>query len=64
MSVPSNIQRTLSNTTCGLTIMPAHYFAYDGYGQIARESAHYSEAVRIGNLIECAGQGTTSYDAA
>ncbi|KAL1585653.1 hypothetical protein WHR41_06032 [Cladosporium halotolerans] len=37
--------------------MPAQFFAYDGYGQTARESAYYSQAVRIGNRIECAGQG-------
>lgn len=42
--------------------MPAQFFAYDGYGQTARESAYYSQAVRIGNRIECAGQGTVLFN--
>lgn len=37
--------------------MSVQYFSYPGYGQIAKEKAHYSQAVRIGNRIECAGQG-------
>jgi enamine deaminase RidA (YjgF/YER057c/UK114 family) len=36
------------------------YFAYPDYGLVLREKLHYSQAVRVGNLIETAGQGTLS----
>lgn len=33
------------------------YSSYDGYGEIALKEYHYSQAVRVGDRIECAGQG-------
>lgn len=33
------------------------FSSYDGYGQYALENFHYSQAVRLGDRIECAGQG-------
>lgn len=33
------------------------YFAYPGVGEENRENYHYSQAVRVGDRIECAGQG-------
>ncbi len=35
------------------------YYAYPGVGPIRREQFSYNQAVRIGDRIECAGQGTT-----
>ena len=34
------------------------YYAYDGVGKRNQEEFRYSQAVRVGNRIECAGQGT------
>ncbi|KAL1604795.1 hypothetical protein SLS60_004335 [Paraconiothyrium brasiliense] len=33
------------------------YYAYPGKGETARKKFKYSQAVRIGDRIECAGQG-------
>ncbi|KAI5226123.1 hypothetical protein AUEXF2481DRAFT_69201 [Aureobasidium subglaciale EXF-2481] len=33
------------------------YYAYDGLGVPQQTKFHYSQAVRIGDRIECAGQG-------
>jgi hypothetical protein len=33
------------------------YYCYDGWGQKAKRDFNYSQAVRIGDRIECAGQG-------
>jgi hypothetical protein len=33
------------------------YFAYKGKGEMNREKFGYCQAVRIGDRIECAGQG-------
>lgn len=33
------------------------YFTYPGYGEKSLEDLHYSQAVRIGDRIECSGQG-------
>lgn len=33
------------------------FFATPGYGEMFRETRHYSQAVRIGNRIEISGQG-------
>ncbi|KAK3721081.1 hypothetical protein LTR37_003371 [Vermiconidia calcicola] len=33
------------------------YYSYKGYGESAREKSSYSQAVRVGDRIECAGQG-------
>ena len=30
---------------------------YPGYGEVLTETYHYSQSVRIGDFIECAGQG-------
>lgn len=34
------------------------YYAYNGHGERAIREFHYSQAVRVGDRIECAGQGT------
>jgi enamine deaminase RidA (YjgF/YER057c/UK114 family) len=34
------------------------YSSYDGYGDFAGEYYWYSQAVRVGDRIECSGQGT------
>lgn len=36
------------------------YFDYEGLGQRVRKDTHYSQAVRIGDIIECSGQGKSS----
>lgn len=36
------------------------YSSYDGYGQYALKEFHYSQAVRVGDRIECSGQGASS----
>ncbi|OQE22927.1 hypothetical protein PENSTE_c009G03506 [Penicillium steckii] len=33
------------------------YYSYEGVGQRNKETFRYSQAVRIGDRIECAGQG-------
>ncbi|KAL9622415.1 MAG: hypothetical protein Q9160_003259 [Pyrenula sp. 1 TL-2023] len=33
------------------------YFTYPGFGEKALEETHYSQAVRIGDIIEVSGQG-------
>lgn len=33
------------------------YYAYEGYGVEKRKELWYSQAVRVDNRIECAGQG-------
>lgn len=33
------------------------YYAYEGLGVKQRQNFHYSQAVRVGDKIECAGQG-------
>lgn len=33
------------------------YFTYPGYGEEAVEKHRYSQAVRVGDRIECSGQG-------
>ncbi|KAI5241793.1 hypothetical protein E4T42_07883 [Aureobasidium subglaciale] len=35
----------------------SRYYAYDGLGVTQQTKFHYSQAVRIGDRIECAGQG-------
>ena len=35
-----------------------HYSNYPGYGDFAKEEYHYSQALRIGDIIELSGQGT------
>lgn len=37
------------------------YYTYEGWGKAAAESFYYSQAVRVGNRIECAGQGTSKH---
>jgi hypothetical protein len=34
------------------------YYAYDGVGKRNQQNFRYSQAVRVGDRIECAGQGT------
>lgn len=34
------------------------YTAYEGYGERAKKDLWYSQAVRVGDIIECSGQGT------
>lgn len=36
------------------------YYSYDGVGKRNREQFWYSQAVRVGDRIECAGQGMIS----
>lgn len=50
---------SLNHIAYTTSVMPVEYSSYHGYGQTAKESAHYSQAVRIGDRIECAGQGKT-----
>lgn len=33
------------------------YYAYKGVGETNREKYRYSQAVRVGDRVECAGQG-------
>ncbi|OWZ77361.1 endoribonuclease L-PSP [Cryptococcus neoformans Tu401-1] len=33
------------------------YYNYQGYGEKAAKSHHYSQAVRLGDTIHCSGQG-------
>lgn len=33
------------------------YFNYEGYGTNAKQNFWYSQAVRVGDIIECSGQG-------
>ena len=33
------------------------YYNYEGFGQEAHQNYSYSQAVRIGDRIECSGQG-------
>lgn len=34
------------------------YYNYEGYGQRSKENLWYSQAVRVGDIIECSGQGS------
>lgn len=38
------------------------YFSYPGVGERKTEQMHYSQAVRIGDRIECSGQGGWDVD--
>ncbi|KAK4032367.1 hypothetical protein C8A01DRAFT_50836 [Parachaetomium inaequale] len=55
MSPRQSTERILSHT-------PSHlqYYSYPGYGVRSRETLRYSQAVRVGDSIECGGQGATS----
>ncbi|WP_149540171.1 RidA family protein [Siccirubricoccus phaeus] len=33
------------------------FFTYPGFGERARETLHYSQAVKVGNRVEISGQG-------
>lgn len=33
------------------------YFAYPGFGEFVKQHTHYNQAVRVGDIIEVAGQG-------
>jgi hypothetical protein len=35
------------------------YYNYEGYGKRAAKDIWYSQAVRVGDIIECSGQGAT-----
>ena len=37
-----------------------HYSNYAGYGETAKEKYYYSQAVRVGDVIHCSGQGACS----
>lgn len=37
------------------------YYAYEGQGVEKREKFHYNQAVRIGDRIECSGQGMMTF---
>ena len=39
------------------TMSHLQYYSYKGVGERNREKYHYSQAVRVGDRIECAGQG-------
>ena len=49
---PYLINHTMSHLT---------YYNYDGVGTHNRDKFHYSQAVRIGDRIECSGQGTVYF---
>lgn len=34
------------------------YYTYPGFGEFVKEHTHYNQAVRVGDVIEAAGQGT------
>lgn len=36
------------------------YYTYPGFGEFVKEHTHYNQAVRVGDVIEVAGQGTES----
>ena len=50
-------------TWCRLVFLPLFgtatviFNTYPGYGEVLTETYHYSQSVRIGDFIECAGQG-------
>jgi len=33
------------------------YSNYEGYGEYAKENLHYSQLVRVGDVLELSGQG-------
>jgi tRNA G37 N-methylase TrmD len=33
------------------------YFCYEGFGERVKKDTHYSQAVRIGDIIKISGQG-------
>ena len=35
------------------------YGSYKGYGDYAQADLHYSQSVRVGDIIEISGQGTS-----
>lgn len=37
------------------------YYAYEGQGVEKREKFSYNQAVRVGDRIECSGQGKFQY---
>lgn len=37
------------------------YYAYKGFGERQAQKFRYSQAVRVGDRIECAGQGKSIY---
>jgi hypothetical protein len=39
------------------------YYAYPGKGESAKKNFKYSQAVRVGDRIECAGQGNLHHNA-
>lgn len=43
------------------TMSSLKYYAYKKHGETQQRRFWYSQAVRVGDRIECAGQGMTSY---
>lgn len=39
------------------TMSHLQYYSYKGKGETNRQNYHYSQAVRVGERIECSGQG-------
>lgn len=39
------------------TMSHPQYFQYKGNGEFHAKNFHYSQAVRVGDIIECSGQG-------
>lgn len=35
-------------------------YSYPGFGDFTKEHLHYSQAIRVGDRIVCAGQGKAS----
>ena len=48
------------NHTVAIHIMShLKYYAYEPFGSRQRQNFHYSQAVRVGDRIECSGQGVS-----
>lgn len=55
LSCPPRTANTPDNTD---NMSHLTYYNYDGVGKRNQQKFKYSQAVRVGDRIECAGQGT------
>lgn len=58
-SIPTTNKQIPTDITWVFTIRMSglKYYSYPGVGEWARDKYSYSQAVRIGDRIECSGQG-------
>ncbi|KAL6405887.1 RutC family protein yjgH [Ilyonectria robusta] len=55
--MPSLYNNSFTFNQTPTTMSHLTYTSYEGYGERVKKSLWYSQAVRVGDIIECSGQG-------